>query len=182
MEEEFISEGFNIEQIPEPENIEEIIYSLMVNPNLTPLNYFNDFTDSVPDPQKIGSDIDETGIIELEDGIKLLAMTTHAMHHHLESDPQKAAEMLVSRASRKMVCNGANPIAVSAMLYHINYSDPNEQFIASGAKTGLENAAKKFNLKISDKKIRFDFFGEHGFQTPTMIVSVLGSIKKDKEA
>jgi phosphoribosylformylglycinamidine synthase subunit PurL len=172
--------GFDIEQIPEPENIEEIIYSLMVNPNLTPLNYFNDFSDIIPDPTKIGSDVDESGIFELEEGTKLLAMTTHAMHHHLESDPQKAAEILVSRATRKMVCYGAKPIAVSAMLYHINYSDPNEQFIAAGAKIGLENAAKAYNLKISDRKIRFDFFGEIGQQSPTMIVSLLGSLKKGK--
>jgi phosphoribosylformylglycinamidine synthase len=172
---------FDIEQIPEPVKIEEVIYSLMVNPNLTPLNYFNDFSEIVPDPKKIGSDYDESGIFELEDGTKLLAMTTHALHHHLENDPQKAAEILVSRATRKMVCYGAKPIAVSAMLYHINYSDPNEQFIAAGAKVGLENAAKAYNLKISDRKIRFDFFGEHGAQAPTMIVSILGSLKKDKK-
>jgi phosphoribosylformylglycinamidine synthase len=172
---------FDIEQIPEPVKIEEVIYSLMVNPNLTPLNYFNDFSETVPDPKKIGSDYDESGIFELEDGTKLMAMTTHALHHHLESDPQKAAEILVSRATRKMVCYGAKPIAVSAMLYHINYSDPSEQFIAAGAKVGLENAAKAYNLKISDRKIRFDFFGEHGAQAPTMIVSILGSLKKDKK-
>jgi phosphoribosylformylglycinamidine synthase len=171
---------FDIEQIPEPKNIEEVIYSLMVNPNLTPLNYFNDFSETVPDPKKYSSDADESGIFELEDGSKLLAMTTHAMHHHLESDPQKAAEILVSRATRKMVCCGAKPVAVSAMLYHINYSNPNEQFIAAGAKIGLENAAKAYNLKISDRKIRFDFFGDHGVQSPTMIVSLLGSLKKDK--
>jgi phosphoribosylformylglycinamidine synthase subunit PurL len=172
--------GFDIEQIPEPENIEEVIYSLMVNPNLTPLNYFNDFSDIVADPKKIGSDSDESSIFELEDGTKLLAMTTHVMHHHLESDPQKAAEILVSRATRKMVCLGAKPIAISAMLYHINYSDPNEQFIASGAKIGLENAAKAYKLKISDRKIRFDFFGEIGQQSPTMIVSILGALNKGK--
>jgi phosphoribosylformylglycinamidine (FGAM) synthase-like enzyme len=167
---------FDIDQIPEPENIDDVIYSLMINPNLTPLNYFNDFSDIIPDPKKIGIDSDESGIFELEDGSKLLAMSTHAMHHHLESDPQKAAEILVSRATRKMVCYGAKPVAVSAMLYHINFSNPNEQFIASGAKIGLENAAKAFNLKISDRKIRFDFFGDHGFQSPTMIVSLLGSL------
>jgi phosphoribosylformylglycinamidine synthase subunit PurL len=173
---------FDIDKIPEPEKIDDVIFSLMVNPNLTPLNYFNDFTDIIPDPKKIGTDTDESGIFELEDGTKLLAMTTHAMHHHLANDPQKAAEILVSRATRKMVCFGAKPVAVSAMLYHINFSDPNEQFIAAGAKTGLENAALAFNLKISDRKIRFDFFGELGFQSPTMIVSLLGALDNGKNS
>jgi phosphoribosylformylglycinamidine synthase len=174
---------FDIDQIPEPENINDVIYSLMVNPNLTPLNYFNDFTDILPDPKKIGTESDESGIFKLDDGAKLLAMTTHAMHHHLESDPQKAAEILVSRATRKMVCTGAKPVAISAMLYHINYSDPSEQFIAAGAKIGLENAAKAYDLQISDRKIRFDFFGELGLQSPTMIVSLIGTLpgRKDGE-
>jgi len=67
------------------------------------------------------------------------------------------------------------------MLYHINFSDPNEQFIASGAKIGLENAAKAYNLQISDRKIRFDFFGEEGFQSPTMIVSLIGTLPASKD-
>jgi len=181
MEQEDNFQEFDIEQIPEPQNINEVIYNLMVNPNLSPINYFNDFTDVVPDPNKIqGEGNDESGIFEMADGTKILSMTTHAMHHHLESDPQKAAEILVSKAARKMVCIGAKPVAISAMLYHINYSDPNGQFVASGAKAGLENAAKAYNLKISNKKIRFDFFEDHGDNNPTLIVSILGSFPKDK--
>jgi phosphoribosylformylglycinamidine synthase subunit PurL len=179
MEDEVIFEPFDIDNIPEPEKIDEVIYSLMVNPNLTPLNYFNDFTDNIPDPVNIGKESTESVFFEVGEGNHIMAMTTHAMHHHLVSDPQKAAEILVSRAARKMVCLGAKPVAVSAMLYHINFSDPNEQFIASGAKVGLENAAKAFGLQLSDRKMRFDFFGEHGNQSPTMIVSLLGSIKSE---
>ncbi len=144
----------------------------MVNPNLTPLNYFNDFSESPIN----SNELEDAGLFELEDGSRLLTMTTHALHHHIESDPQKAAEILVSKATRKMICYGAKPVAISAMLYHINYSDPNGQIIASGAKTGIENASKAFQLKLSDKKIRFDYFGEHGAQSPTMIVSLLGSV------
>jgi phosphoribosylformylglycinamidine synthase len=64
---------FDINQIPEPENIEEVIYSLMVNPNLTPINYFNDFSDIVPDPSSSGTDAEEPGVFELEDGTRLLS-------------------------------------------------------------------------------------------------------------
>lgn len=173
MEQENIE--FDINQIPEPEDINEVIMNLMVNPNLSPLNYFNDFTDGLSGAITASGNLNsDFGIFELEDGSKLMSMTTHAMHHHLESDPQKAAEILVSRASRKLICTGAKPVALTAMLYHINYSDPNGNFIASGIKAGLENAAKSFNLNISDSKIRFDYFGEHGSQSPTLIVSVLG--------
>jgi len=175
-------EEFSIHSIPEPENIEEVIFSLMVNPNLSTINYFNDFNEMSISPDAVGnSDTDETGVFELDSNGSRMAMSTHAFHHHLENDPQKATEILISRAARKMLCFGANPTAISAFLYHINVADPNGQFIASGAKKGLENAASKYNLKIADRKIRFDHFSEHGPVPPTIIVSMVAQIENSME-
>ena len=66
-------------------------------------------------------------------------------------------------------------------LYHINFGDPKGQFIASGAKRGLENAAKKFNLKISDRKIRFDHFSKHGPVFPTIIISMMSLVHNQEK-
>lgn len=168
---------FTIDSIPEPENVEDVIFSLMVNPNLSSINYFNDFAEINISPDSIGnSDTDETGLFDIDSNGNKMAMSTHAFHHHLQNDPQKATEILISRASRKMVCFGAEPFALSAFLYHINFADPKGQFIASGAKKGLENAAGKFGLKISDRKIRFDHFSKHGPVPPTIIISLMGKI------
>ncbi len=169
---------FTIDSIPEPSDIGNVIYSLMVNPNLSSINYFNDFKESGISPELIGDgDNQEIGLIEIEESGTNMAISTHAFHHHLQYDPQKASEILISRAARKMLCMGTKPVAISAFLYHINFADPNGQYIASGAKAGLENAAEKFNLKISDKKIRFDHFTGHGPVPPTLIVSMVGVVK-----
>jgi phosphoribosylformylglycinamidine synthase len=172
---------FSIDSIPEPENIEDVIFSLMVNPNLSSINYFNDFREINISPEAIGnSDTDEIGLFDIEsNGIKM-AMSTHAFHHHLQNNPQKATEILISRAARKMVCFGATPTAISAFLYHINFADPKGHDIASGAKKGLENASQKFNLNVSDRKIRFDHFSEHGPVPPTIIISMMGQIKENE--
>ncbi len=173
---------FTIDSIPEPENIEDVIYSLMVNPNLSSINYFNDFGELNISPESIGDpDTDESGLFDVDTNGNKMAMTTHAFHHHLGNDPQKATEILVSRAARKMVCFGATPVAISAFLYHIDFGNPNGQFIASGAKKGLENAASKFGLKISDRKIRFDHFSQHGPVPPTIIISMMGVISNNDD-
>lgn len=173
---------FSIDTIPEPENIEDVIFSLMVNPNLSTINYFNDFSEVNISPDSIGdSDTDETGLFDIDETGTSMAMSTHAFHHHLQNDPQKATEILVSRAARKMLCFGATPIAISAFLYHIDFADPKGQFIASGAKKGLENAAQKFNLKISDRKIRFDHFSKHGPVPPTIIISMMSSVENREQ-
>lgn len=172
--------SFTIESISEPENLEDVIYSLMVNPNLSSINYFNDFGESNISPDSIGdSDTDETGLFDFDANGSKIVLSTHAFHHHLQNDPQKATEILISRAARKMICSGAKPTAISAFLYHINFADPKGQFIAAGAKKGLENAASKFELKITDKKIRFDHFSQHGPVPPTIIISMMGLIKEN---
>ncbi|MDD4226777.1 MAG: AIR synthase-related protein [Mariniphaga sp.] len=168
---------FTIDMIPEPEDIENVIFTLMVNPNLSSINYFNDFSDLDILPDSIGeSDNDETGLFDLDAPGSSMVMSTHAFHHHLENDPKRAAEILVSRAVRKMLCFGARPVAVSAFLYHIDFADPNGHSIASGAKKGLENVAEKFHLKILDRKIRFDHFSGHGPVPPTLIISMAGVV------
>ncbi len=171
---------FSIDQIPENQDIKDIVMNLMANPNLAPINYFNDFSEEIPDPGAVtNGETDETGIFCM-DGKHWMAMTTHAFHHHLSSDPQKATEIIMSRAARRMIAIGAKPEVVSAFLYHIDITDPNGQFIASGAKKGLENACDKFGIKLTDRKIRFDYFSGNE-PVPTIIISMMGSIAdKDK--
>ncbi len=172
---------FTIDSIPEPGKIEDVIFSLMVNPNLSSINYFNDFGEINISPDSIGNnDTDEIGLFDIDSNGTKMAMTTHAFHHHLQNDPQKAIEILISRAARKMVCFGATPTAISAFLYHIDFADPKGHYIASCAKKGLENAAEKFNLKVSDRKIRFDHFSEHGPMPATIIVSMMAKINSDE--
>ncbi len=174
-------EVFSIDQIEEPKDIQDIVFNLMVNPNLAPVNYFNDFSEEGFELESLANDeTDDSGIFTTDSG-QIMSMTTHAFHHHLESDPKAATEILISRAARRMICYGAKPQAVSAFLYHINITDPNGQSIASGAKKGLENASAKFGLKVSDRKIRFDYFSGHGPVFPTIIISMMGSVEnKDK--
>ena len=167
---------FTIDLIPEEQDIKDIVFNLMADPNLAPINYFNDFSDASVDVSLMANgETDETGIFSSQNG-QLMAMTTHALHHHLEFDPQQATEMLIARAVRKMVCFGAVPEAVSSFLYHINIADPNGQFLAAGAKKGLENACAKFNIKLTDRKIRFDYFSAHGPVYPTIIISMMGTV------
>lgn len=172
---------FSITQLNEEQDIQDIVFNLMVDPNLAPINYFNDFTEEAIDVSAVSSeDSDETGLFCSESG-QYMAISTHALHHHLEVDPQQATEILVARAVRKMICFGAVPEAISSCLYHINIADPNGQFIAAGVKKGLENACRKFNIKLTDRKIRFDYFSAHGPVYPTIIISIMATVPdKDK--
>ena len=170
------NQDFLIDQLNEEQDIHDIVFNLMADPNLAPINYFNDFSDGTADLSEItDDDNEETGMFSSKNG-ELMAVSTHALHHHLEFDPKQATEILVARAVRNMNSVGAVPEAISSFLYHINIADPNGQNIASGAKKGLENACNKFNIKLTNRKIRFDYFSAHGPVSPTIIVSLMASV------
>ena len=164
---------FSIDQVEEPENIHDVVFNLMVNPNLDAVNYFNDFSED--GDLANSADSDDAGIFVTDSG-QMMAMTTHALHHHFDDDPEIATEILISRAVRRMACYGVTPLAVSASLYHINVADPYGQVLASGAKTGLMKACEAFGLKVSDRKIRFDCFPSDNKIPPTIIISLTGSV------
>jgi len=167
-----------IDQIPEPEDIQNVIYSMVAIPHLSPVNYFNLFADSEVNPAEFGNDdISEAGIFEIDGENKLYSLTIYADHRRLIVDPEDAAEILVSKAVRRLVCYGAEPIALSAYLNHVDLANPVDQQIVSSTRTGLENAAEAFNIKISHRKVYYDYHENHGAITPTLIVSLVGRLK-----
>ena len=58
------NETFTIEQVAEPEDLQNVIYSMVAIPHLSPVNIFNDFASPMPDPKEVGKeDLGEAGIL-----------------------------------------------------------------------------------------------------------------------
>lgn len=174
-------ESFDINSIPEPENIEDVIYAMMVNPNLSNMNYFNDFSDTSISPDSLrDEDKEESSIIEFENSGFKIIMGTHALQEYLMEYPENATEILIAKASRRLICLGATPIAVSVLIYNLDYGDPESQRVTTDVKKGLENAASCFNLKILEKKVRFEYSNDTEKVPVTLIVSMIGKIESDR--
>jgi phosphoribosylformylglycinamidine synthase len=166
-----------IDQIPEPKDIQSVIYSMVAIPHLSPVDSFGTISDLGVDPSEFGKDdASEAGIFEIDGENKLFSLTIYADHRRLVVDPEDAAEILVSKAVRRLMCYGVEPVAFSAYLNHVDVANPVDQNIVSSTRIGLENAAATFNIKISHRKVNFDYHEEHGTVTPTLIVSLVGRL------
>ncbi|MFV0290316.1 MAG: AIR synthase-related protein [Mangrovibacterium sp.] len=168
-----INRALDINEIEEPSEIRGVIAILMMNPNLSPENYFNNFNSE----EVVGQNGETAGFgIYIDDEGGLVSMTTHACHRNFIDNPQLSTEILISRAFRRMICFGAKPKALSAFLYHINASSEEGERIVTSTKLGIENCALKFGVKVADRKIRFDHFVEN--EKPTLIVTAVGKIEE----
>ncbi len=172
------NETFAIDQIPEPEDLQNVIYSMVAIPHLSPMNIFNDFASPFPEPKDIGKeDPSEAGIFQVDDNGKLFSMIIYADHRRLAIDPFLAAQILVAKAVRRLVCYGAEPTAMSAFLNNVDIANPLAQEMVMAARLGLDAAASAFNLQFSHRKIFYDYSNTDGFMPPTLMVSLVGKIE-----
>jgi phosphoribosylformylglycinamidine synthase len=171
---------FSIDLVPEPDSLQSVIYSMVAIPHLSPVNFFNDFSAMVDDPSQLGKDdTSEAGIFEIDGENRLFSLTIYADHRRMIVEPEVAAQILVAKAVRRLVCYGAEPVAMSVMLNHVELSDPMDQQLVVEARNGLEKAAEAFGLQISHRKIFYDFARERVNIPPTLIVSMVGKMKKE---
>jgi phosphoribosylformylglycinamidine synthase len=151
-------------------------------PHLSPVSIFNEFAAPDPDPSQVGKDdLGEAGIFQIDADQRLYSLTIYADHRRLAIDPFVASQILVSKAVRRLVCFGAEPVSMSAFLNHVEFANPIAQEMVMAAKLGLDTAAKNFNLQFSQRKIHYDFTNDNdGFIPPTLIISLFGKLK-DRE-
>lgn len=173
---------FTIDQIAEPDDLQSVVYGMLAIPHLSPVNIFNEFAAPDLDPSQVGIDnADDSGIFQLDDDEKFYSLTIYADHRRLAVDPFAAAQILVAKAVRRLICYGADPVSISSFMNHVEFANPIAQEMVMAARLGLDAAAKSFGLKFSQRKLHYDYSGDSGFVPPTLIISLFGKLKsRDK--
>ena len=169
---------FNIEQVPEPEDLQNVIFSMVAMPHLSPVNLFNEFASPAIDPSQVGNeDLFGAGTFQIDETNELFTQTIYSDHRRLMVDPFVAAQIIVAKAVRRLVCYGAEPIAMNAFLNNVEFASPIAKDMVTAAKLGLEAAASVFKLQFSNRKIFYDYSDQGGLLPPTLIISLVGRYK-----
>jgi len=173
---------FTIDQVAEPEDLRNVIYSMVAIPHLSPVNIFNEFAAPAIDSTQVGKeDLSGAGIFQIDDDGKLFSQTIYADYRRLAVDPYVAAQILVAKAVRRLVCYGAEPVSMSAFLNNVEFASPIAEEMVMAARLGLEAAATAFNLQFSHRKIFYDYSETGNVVPPTLIVSLVGKMKNNDQ-
>ena len=168
---------FTIDQVPEPEDLRNVIYSMIAIPHLSPVNIFNEFASTAIDSKQVGKDdLSGAGIFHVEDEKNLFSQTIYADYKRLAVDPFVAAQIIVAKAVRRLVCYGAEPVAISAYINNVDFASPIAEEMVMAARLGLNAAATVFNLQFPNWKIFYDNVNSQGAVPPTLIVSLVGKL------
>ena len=176
------SKIFTIDQVPEPDDLRNVIYSMVAIPHLSPVNIFNEFAAPAIDSKQIGKeDLSGAGIFQIDEDGTLFSQTVYADYRRLSVDPYIAAQILVAKAVRRLVCYGAEPVAMSAFLNNVEFASPIAEEMVMAARLGLDAAAAAFNLQFPNRKIFYDYSDSESLVPPSLIVSLVGKLKNHNQ-
>ena len=70
---------FTIDQVPEPDNLRNVVYSMIAIPHLSPVNIFNEFASAAIDSKQVGKDdLIGAGIFQVDEDGKCFSQTIYA--------------------------------------------------------------------------------------------------------
>ena len=125
-----VVEKFKIESISEPKDLTEVAYKLIENKNIVSKD--KSF---------------ESKVFEIKNSNKALAIATSMNAMFLNANAEIGAEIAVAEAYKKIVCTGAEPIALTC---DIDLESKNETVLKAIA--GIKKACLKLNISLTEQK------------------------------
>ncbi len=176
--------SYNIDDIPEPEDIKALAMKITRLPSIASKNYIIEQYDTMVGTANMTTNFPtDAGIVNLKNSEKALAITTDCNSNYVFANPDKGTQIAVAEAARNIVCSGGKPIAISNCL---NFGNPYNQEVFwqfVGTIKGMSTACKKFETPVTGGNVSFYNQTTNGDETtpikPTPVIGMLG-ILEDK--
>ncbi len=177
---------FNIDSIPEPEDLVKVANTLLANPNIASKRWVYEQYDSMVGTKTMTTNRpSDAGVVNIKGTNKALAMTVDCNSRYVHADPEVGTQIAVSEAARNIVCSGGVPSAITNCLNFGNPYNPESFWQFVGAIKGMSKACLKFSTPVTGGNVSFynqtsiDGVEIPVFPTPT--IGMIGILEdKDK--
>ncbi len=176
---------FNINDIPQPSDINEVITTLINNPNIASKKWVIDQYDTMVGTGNMSTNMPaDAGIVNLKGTNKALALTVDCNARYVNADPEIGTAIAVAEAARNVVCSGARPSAITNCLNFGNPYNPEAFWQFVGAIKGMSTACLEFGTPVTGGNVSFYNQTMIGGKTepvlPTPTIGMLGVIDDKK--
>jgi len=147
---------FNINQIPEPEDIALVASALLAHPNNVSKQWVWQQYDSMVGTNNMSTNFGgDAAIVNIKNTNRGLALTTDCNSRYVYADPFIGAQIAVAEAARNIVCTGAEPLAVTNNLNFGNPYNPEVYWQFVHAVKGMGEACRTFNTPVTGGNVSF---------------------------
>ncbi|RMG79599.1 MAG: phosphoribosylformylglycinamidine synthase subunit PurL [Bacteroidetes bacterium] len=175
---------FKIEDIPQPENLQEVAKFLIAHPNIASKRWVYEQYDTMVQTNNMTTNYPaDAGVVNLKNISKALALTVDCNSRYVYADPEIGTAIAVSEAARNIVCSGGVPSAVTNCLNFGNPYIPENYWQFVGAIKGMSKACEKFQTPVTGGNVSFynqtEIDGKTEAVYPTPTIGMVG-ILEDK--
>ncbi len=147
---------FDINNVPEPENLKEVGYQLLSYPNIASKRWVYEQYDSMVGTRTMTTNQpSDAGVVNIKGTNKALAMTVDCNSRYVNADPEIGTMIAVSEAARNIVCAGGQPSAITNCLNFGNPYNPESYWQFVGAIKGMSAACLKFETPVTGGNVSF---------------------------
>ena len=175
---------FKIEQIEKPEDLREVAWFLLKQPNIASKQWIYNQYDSMVGTANMSTNFpSDAGVVNLKGSDSALVLTVDCNSRYVKADPEVGAAIAVAEAARNVVCTGGEPMAITNCLNFGNPYNPEAFWQFVGAIKGMGNACREFETPVTGGNVSFynqtTIDGKTVPVNPTPTIGMLG-ILKDK--
>lgn len=174
--------AFDVNQLPEPENLRELGFKLLSLPNIASKKWVTEQYDSMVGTSNLSTNAPaDAGLVNIKGTDKALAFTVDCNARYVYGDPEIGTAIAVAEAARNLICSGAEPSAITNCLNFGNPYNPEVYWQFVGAIKGMSLACKKFETPVTGGNVSFynqtEIEGEAIPVFPTPTIGMMGIVK-----
>jgi phosphoribosylformylglycinamidine synthase subunit PurL len=166
----------NFENLPQPEDLNKILLSLLGSHNIASKKWVYEQYDSMVQTNTVIGPGSEAAVLRIKNSNLAIAVSTDCNARYVYLNPREGAKIAVAEACRNVVCSGAKPVAITNCLNFGNPYDPEIYYQFAEAIAGMREACTEFGTPVTGGNV--SFYNESVTEQvyPTPVIGMLGVI------
>ena len=177
---------FNIDSVPEPANIGEVLRHLVSHPNIASKRWVTEQYDTMIGTGNMTTNVpSDAGVFNLKGTCKALLMTADCNGRYVKADPEVGTMIAVAEAARNITCTGGRPLAITDCLNFGNPYNPEVYWQFVQSIKGMGAACTKFDTPVTGGNVSFynqaSIGGKEEAVFPTPTIGMIGLLDDKKQ-
>ncbi|MBA1336697.1 MAG: Phosphoribosylformylglycinamidine synthase, synthetase subunit [Firmicutes bacterium] len=167
----------DLNSIPIPENMNEILMQLLGSPNIASKEWVYRQYDHMVRTCTAVTPGSDAAVIRIRGTRKAIALTTDCNSRYCYLNPGVGGAIAIAEAARNLVCSGARPLAVTDGLNFGNPEKPEIFWQFRQSVSGMSDACRALGTPVISGNVSFYNETETDAVFPTPIVGMVGLVE-----
>lgn len=178
-EPEYLKEtrAFDVNAVPQPENLGEVLLELFASPNIASKRWVYRQYDSTVRSNTVIQPGGDAAVLRIKGVKKGLAVKTDCNGRYVYLNPRRGAAIAVAESARNVAVTGAKPVAITNCLNFGNPYKPEVYWQFQEAIAGISEACLALETPVTGGNVSFYNESPGAAVYPTPVIGMLGILE-----